>query len=325
MIVGLSLADDLNAAKLGTGLLWPLLRVMLFIIIGLIAGQVIEVSGWSRYLGALAAPLFRFSNLGPYCSSVFTAAFFSGLVANGMLLNFYKDGTISRRQLFLTNFINQFPAYFLHLPTTFFIVVSLTGWAGIMYFLVTFAATLLRTLIFMLYGRLVLTPSTFQGQPPAHKTNGHKAVRLWNSLKEKLPQRMVNIAIYVIPIYSLVYIVNVMGFFKAARNWMTQYVVTTFIPVEALSVVVLSFAAEFTSGFATAGALMGAGVLTVKQTVLALLIGNIIAFPIRALRHQLPRYIGVFSPKMGTQLLLTGQGFRILSLVFIGWLYYLIF
>jgi hypothetical protein len=58
--------------------------------------------------------------------------------------------------------------------------------------------------------------------------------------------------------------------------------------------------------------------------VIALLLGNIIAFPIRALRHQLPRYMGIFSPKMGLQLLLSGQVFRILSLVLMGTLYYMV-
>jgi len=53
-----------------------------------------------------------------------------------------------------------------------------------------------------------------------------------------------------------------------------------------------------------------------------LLIGNIIAFPIRALRHQLPRYIGIFSPKMGLQLLLMGQGFRVVSIILVGIVYY---
>ena len=88
--------------------------------------------------------------------------------------------------------------------------------------------------------------------------------------------------------------------------------------------IILSFAAEFTSGFAAAGALLDAGVLTIKQTVLALLIGNILAFPVRALRHQLPRYIGIFSPKMGTEILLMGQGFRICSLILVGMTYYLL-
>ena len=78
------------------------------------------------------------------------------------------------------------------------------------------------------------------------------------------------------------------------------------------------------AGFAAAGALLEAGILSVKQTVLALLIGNVLAFPVRALRHQLPRYIGIYSPKMGTQILLMGQGFRIVSIILVGIIYYLV-
>jgi hypothetical protein len=94
--------------------------------------------------------------------------------------------------------------------------------------------------------------------------------------------------------------------------------------MESLSVVALSFVAEFTSGFAAAGALMEAGVLTVKQTVIALLMGNVLAFPVRALRHQLPQYVGIFAPRMGTEILLLGQAFRVVSLVLVGWVYYLL-
>ncbi|MFW5874621.1 MAG: nucleoside recognition protein, partial [bacterium] len=60
----------------------------------------------------------------------------------------------------------------------------------------------------------------------------------------------------------------------------------------------------------------------VKQTVLALIAGNIIAFPVRALRHQLPRYMGIFKPKTGMQLLLLGQFFRVVSLVAVTVVYY---
>ena len=88
---------------------------------------------------------------------------------------------------------------------------------------------------------------------------------------------------------------------------------------------VLGFAAEFTSGFAAAGAMLQEGVITAKQAVLALLVGNVVAFPIRALRHQLPRLMGIFAPRLGLQILLLGQGFRIVSLILVGGAYYLLF
>jgi len=87
------------------------------------------------------------------------------------------------------------------------------------------------------------------------------------------------------------------GFFDYLNKTLSQFVTVFIIPIESLSVAILSFAAEFTSGFDAAGALLVADVISVKQTVIALLIGNIRAFPIRTLRHQLPRYMGIFLPK----------------------------
>jgi hypothetical protein len=325
LIFGIVMLDDLGSQKVFSRLLWPLARLMLFIGAGLVAGQVIEASGWTKFLAALAGPFFRFGNLGNRCSAAFTTAFVSGVTANAMLLDFYKDEKISRRQLFLANFVNQLPAYFLHLPTTLFIVIPLTGRAGGLYFLITFLATLLRTSLFLIYGHFQpffkkrdYTDQVKETSIPDH----NKDKGIWANIREKFPGRIINIATYVIPIYILVFILNAMGLFILARKWLAGYVITTFMPMEALSVVILGFAAEFTSGFAAAGALLDAGVITTKQTVLALLIGNIVAFPIRALRHQLPRYMGIFSPKMGTQLLLMGQSFRVMSIVIVGIIYY---
>lgn len=329
LFLGVMAVDTLDISILTRKLIWPLLRLMGFICVGLAVGQIIEATGWTRFLAALAMPAFRFGHLGRQCSAAFTTAFFSGVAANAMLLEFYKEGKISRQQLFLSNFTNQLPGFFLHLPTTFFIVIPLTKWAGALYFIIVFLATLLRTSIFFVYGHLRLPPPQVdEGDVPAaiNAAAGErkKPAAIIETIKARLPLRIVNIAIYVIPIYIMVFILNNMGLFDMARNWLAGYVTTSFLPIESLSLVVLSFTAEFTSGFAAAGALMDAGMLTIKQTVIALLLGNIIAFPIRALRHQLPHYMGIYSPKMGIQLLLMGQGFRILSLIVVGVVYYLI-
>jgi hypothetical protein len=328
LTVGLLAIEHLTLAHATRRLLWPLTRLLGFIGAGLVAGQLIEAAGWTRYLAVLAGPLFRFGRLGPHCSATFTTAFFSGVAANAMLWEFFKEGRITRRQLFLTNFVNQLPAYFLHLPTTFFIVIPLTGRAGALYFLLTFLAALLRTLFFLVYGRFrASAPAEEKTAPPGddrRQPAGSRREGLWQGIRRKFPARLIQVAVYVVPIYIAVFLVNTVGLFDQIRNWLAHYVVTTFIPMEALSVVILSFAAEFTSGFATAGALLSAGVLTTRQTVLALLIGNLVAFPIRALRHQLPHYMGIFAPAMGAQLLLMGQGFRVLSLAAVGAVYFLL-
>jgi len=318
--------ETLSWSAAGGRLIRPLLRLLGFILVGLMAGQVIEALGWTRALAIAARPVFRFGRLGHRCGAAFMAAFISGVTANAMLVEFYREEKITRRQLFLTNFINQFPAFFLHLPTTFFIVVPLTGRAGLLYFLLTFSAALLRTLLLLCYGHFRLPPTTAASPAPAATRTVQIASlrQIMAGVRRKLPRRMTMVAVYVIPIYVAVFLANTMGWFAFTQDALAHLAVSSFMPVESLSMVVLSFVAEFTSGFAAAGALMDAGVLTVKQTVLALLIGNILAFPIRALRHQLPHYMGIFQPKMGTQLLVMGQVLRVGSLMVIGLVYFIV-
>lgn len=318
----LQMAPELMLQRLG----WPLTRLMFFIALGLAVGQIIEAAGWTRKLGRISGPLFRYSRLGDRCSAAFVTAFISGAAANAMLYNFWKERQITNHQLTLTYLANQFPAYFLHLPTTVFIVLPLTGWAGGHYFLLTFAAAAIRLGVVLFYGHhhaaVLPTEAVLE---PDRMPKGDKKQPVWLVLKQKLPRRLIHIGTYVVPIYIAVFLLNHLGGFEWARQWMARWVVTEFIPVEALSLVVLSFAAEFTSGFATAGALLAAGVITTQQTVLALLIGNIVAFPVRALRHQLPRLLGIFSFRKGMQLLLLGQGFRMISLILAGLIYYIAF
>lgn len=325
LVIGLEWLPELNAGLLGRRLLWPLVRLMGFITLGLVVGQAIEAAGWTRRFAALAGPLFRFSRLGPHCGAAFSTAFVTGVAANGMLLEFHQTEKISRRQLFLANFINQVPNYFLHLPTTVFIVLPMTGRAGAIYFGLTFTALVVRTVLVALYGRLRLPELRWEADPEGQKggAGGKPITEIGSTIRRRLPKRILRIVVYVVPIYILVFLVNTAGGFDLARQWMARFVTSSVLPVESLSVVILGFAAEFTSGFAAAGALLEAGVLTVKQTALALVIGNVVAFPIRALRHQLPHYMGIFSPRMGVELLLMGQGLRVVSLLLVGAVYFL--
>jgi hypothetical protein len=325
LLAGLPFAPSISGRQIFSGLIGPLGQLMLTIAVGLIIGQAMEAAGWTRGFATLARPLFRFGRLGDRCGAAFTAAFVSGVAANSMLQDFYKEEKITRRQLYLTNFVNQLPAFFLHLPTTFFTVISMTGAAGVLYFALTFLAALLRTLAFIGYGRLRLPPEPPSAAEMAAQIAEQRASRferVWTTVREKLPERLLQIGILVVPIYTAVFVLNRLGLFTMARDWLADAVVTAFAPIESLSIVVLSFVAEFTSGFAAAGALMDAGMLTTKQTVLALLTGNVLAFPIRALRHQLPHYMGIYSPRIGAELLVLGQVFRIASLILVGILYH---
>ncbi len=308
-------AHHLTARKVFQRLAWPLLHLLAYMGVGLLLGQAIESLGWAARLGSWAAPLLRWGHLHKESGASFTAAFFSGIMANTMLVTLYQEGKISRRELTITYlFNNAMPVFLLHLPTTFFIIFPLTRQAGLIYLGLTLSAALLRSAALLLYGRLRL-PADHGGEAavavPVPKQKEGLAREIW----QKFQLRFTRVIFFTLPIYFFIFVLNDWGFFKWLRDAAASHVSLGFMPMEAASVVIFSVATEFTSGIAAAGAFMQAGALTVPQTVMALVLGNIVATPVRALRHQLAANVGIFSPKLGTELLVLSQVLRLLSLV----------
>jgi hypothetical protein len=305
----------LTAKKLYRQLASPLLRLLIYMGGGLLVGQAIESLGWAAKLGGLAAPLLNWGHLRRECGASFTAAFFSGILANTMLFTLFQEGKISRREMTVTYLLNSgLPVYLLHLPTTFFIILPLVKEAGLIYLGLTLSAAALRTAAYLFYARMVLPAATGEENPLAAPAPAKKEALL-REIWGKFQKRFSRVVLYTLPIFILIFVVNDAGFFKWLRQATAAHVSLGILPMEAASVVIFSVATEFTSGMAAAGAFMQAGTLTVQQTVIALILGNIVATPIRAVRHQLPSHMGIFSPKLGTQYLLLSQGLRLVSLL----------
>jgi hypothetical protein len=308
-----------TAGKLYHHLGSPLLRLLAYLAVGLLVGQAIESLGWAAKLGGWTAPVLRWGHLKRESGASFTAAFFSGILANTMLWTFYQEGKLSREEMTLTYLFNGgLPVYLLHLPTTFFIILPLTREAGLIYLGLTGIAALLRSVAILLLARWRLPSLPDAGEeialtpPPAAKG------KIYREIWRKFRRRFSKVALYTLPIYCLIFLASDWGVFTWLRDAAASHVALSFLPMEAAGVVIFSVAAEFTSGMAAAGAFLQTGALTLHQTVLALVLGNIVATPIRALRHQLPTHVGIFSPGLGTRFLLMSQGLRLLSLVLVA-------
>ncbi len=303
-------------------LLRPLLRLTLFVAIGLFIGNLIEALQWTHHLGRITRPFLRWGHLSDHSAVAFMAAFFSGVTANTMLVNAYQDGSLSRRELFFANLVNTLPSYFLHLPTTFFILLPLVRTAGLFYLLVTFSAALIRTLVVLMISRLALPkPAASENLPQPVEPSRSLGRKTW----EKFHRRLRRILVWTVPIYTLFFFINEMGFFKFMQQALASHLSIHVLPLGAVSVIAFQVMTEFTAGAAAAGALLDAGTLTIKQTVLALLFGNVISSPVRALRHQLPYYMGIFTPRLGMPLLVVSQLVRLSSIIVAMLLFYGLF
>lgn len=297
-------------------LIWPLCRLLVFISIGLIVANLLESLNWTRRISALARPLVRFGHLSEQVGAAFSMAIVSGVAANTMLSEAYEKKQISKKELILANLFNSLPTYFLHLPTVIVITLPLIKGAAFIYVGITLGAALLRTLSIVLISRFILAAPdrAVVLQDPA------AAPRSWpdilNKTWKRFKRRMKKIVLFTVPIYILIFIMNRLAFFSTIELFLADHL--DFIPYltpQSMGIIALNVAAELTAGLAAAGALLQEGVLNYNEVVFALLVGNILSSPLRAFRHQLPYYAGIFKPGLAMQLIICNQSFRIVSLI----------
>lgn len=311
--------ETLTLAALWHGLAVPLTRLLVSISIGLFVGTLIEALHWTRAVARIAQPLVRLGRLKDVAGASFSLAFFSGAAANTMLAEAHDKGEITRREVMLSNLFNSLPTYFLHLPTLFFIAAPFIGPAAGLYVGLTVLAALLRTLGIVLLGRLTLPPlpdgcvACLLPEEPGWSWRAALG-KTWKRFKKRLP-RMIW---YTIPIYVVFFFLKRWGAFDAMEGYMAEHVsFLAWLPPQAMGIIMFHMAAETTAGYAAAGALVQTGGLTLKELVLALLVGNILSTPVRAIRHQFPYYAGIFKPGLALHLIVSNQALRATSILLV--------
>lgn len=307
------------------GLVWPLMRLCFFISIGLLIGEFIESLNWTRYAAKLAAPLARKAHLKDVSAASFSVAFFSSITANTMLAEAYERGTISERELIISNLFNSLPTYLLHLPSIFFIAAPFIGSAAAMYVGLTAIAAILRTAAIVWSGRFFL-PAQDEGCLSCRLDEMDDKRELksisQNALK-RFKKRLPKMLYLTCPIYAFFFALKQIGVFDWLESLMTNSVsFFNFLPPESITIVIFHMTAEFTAGLAAAGALMADTELSSSHIVGALMLGNLLSTPIKALRRQFPYYAGIYGPKLATRMVFYNQLSRSASIAIVGGAYY---
>jgi hypothetical protein len=306
------------------GLGWPLLRLVFFISLGLMIGNLIESLNWTHGVARLASPAVRVAHLSDITGASFSMAFFSAVTANTMLSEAYEQGKITKQELIFSNLFNSLPTYFLHLPTLFFLAVPLLKGVAFIYVGLTLFAAFLRTVCILIAGRVLLPGK--KEHCVTCRLEENRVSSLSQALHKawlRFQKRISRILLVTVPIYTAVFILNRLGMFTLLEQWLAQHVkLLAWLHPESLGVVALQLTAEIGAGLAAAGALLDNGSLDIRQVVLALLAGNVVSSPMRAMRHQFPFYAGVFQPKLAAELIAYNQVFRTGSIILVGIFYY---
>ncbi len=313
---------------------WPrkgflLLELSLFIALGVLLAQVLEVSGVVGYLAIIAWPLTKLGKLNKETGPAFLMAFQSGAIANSMLVSSRSDGSIDPRQLYTSVFVVSCLSLFAHLPTYVLPIGAVLGTRA------TAAIFSVRLVAIAAEIFLVLTVSRFIVQPwlrrraqtggsqvtPAQLAAADESRRkaearltrragFWATVWNRSRRTMARLILYLVPSYALMATLEFTGFFR----WLTATVPGlfgfSFLPAESTAIIPAQ-ALSLYSGAVAAANFVDSGSITVEQAVITILVGSMVTAPVRTLKHALPTYLAVLGPRAGLVMAVSAQVLRV--------------
>lgn len=306
-------------------LLWPLVRLLLGLAAGLLLATVLESLRWTRHLARFVAPVSGLAHFGPIASSAFALAFVSPASANAHLSSGYASGKVPMRELVLANLFNSLPAYLSHLPTIFLLLWPVLGFAAAIYVGITLMAAILRTTFTIFLGALLLRKPDKSDLIQSREESAPLCARLVAAFGKSWPRfckRLMPLLLFTVPVYLAMFLGQEAGFFAWLEKWLAAHLAwLAFLPPQAMGIIVLQLLAELGATLGAAGAALQDAFLTPYEVVVAMLIGNVLSTPLRAIRHQLPAYCGFYRPALAIKLVLANHVLRAASMIIVIALY----
>lgn len=287
-------------------------RLMVFISLGVFVGCLLEHSGLSRKLAVLSRPFERWSRLPRVCASAFALAFISPRAANGMLAGACLDERITRREMISAAIANTFPNTFLHLRTMAFAIIPLLGTAGLAYVLFQLISGLCCTLFVITVLRYTLprkphTNATQTTLPETTKLSGKEVLHKACKRTQKILKR---ILVLTVPLYLIIGLLDHYGLFTKLATQMPATLANILSP--ASMTVIAAHMSSMLNAASVASKLLESGTLTHLDVFIALLFGYTLSVPIRVIRHSIPSALGVFPGRDGLRIVFIAQGLRLL-------------
>ncbi len=298
-------------------------ELAVYIMLGVILGQMLEVAGVVGYIAFITKPLLFLGDLPSIAGPPFILSLQSGAVANSMLVSARDEGEMSNRQLYTGVLVVSCLSLFAHLPTYILpLAVAFGSYAAWLFFSIRFGAILVEVLVVLLVSKFLVrhfTGDKFLVIPKAERLQQQEAKKrkgqgYFHKVWIRSRRTILRILLYTTPSFFGMALLEYFGFFTWLLDTVPGLFNYSFLPPEAAAIIPAQ-ALNLYNGIITAGNFIDEDIITTFQAVIILLVGSIITSPIRTLKHALPTYIGILGPKPGVILAISAQ---ILRVIFIG-------
>jgi len=285
--------------------LYWMAKIVPVIAIGIFVTSFAVNIGLMKKFDRLIKPLSSKANISTLSALSVVTCTFSTTAGYSMLSDGLNEKMISEREVIVTTVISSFPSILSHLFTYFIpVVIPILGvTTGAIYVCLVGLAAFLKTCFGIFLARIWLNDVDAFSSRPQLSTNlnpapvGDKKSALnksaWSTYK--MLKRIVPTMFITLFLVAVAMEVNLFDSFSTILKPLTNS-----LGLE--SAVVLISATEIVNTYAglfLAGSLLDEGLISTKGVLVALLLGNVVSFSARFVKHSLPLHVSLFGPKLG--------------------------
>lgn len=235
-------------------------------------------------------PLLKKLNLNSITIASIATCFVSPTAAYSMLSQALKEKEIDEKEVIAASFLNSFPSIFSHLYTFFVpFVIPILGWAGVIYSLTRFAVAIVKSLI----GYVIALK---------WKNGSKRKVKVEMRNIDPLKATLDNLKRIVPIMFLTFFIVDLLskyGVFNELKNVLSFM---SFVDPNTIAIATIEFV-NVRAAIVFAAGLLETGKISIKWAVIGLLLGNVISFSTRSVKHSLPMHVSLFG-KLGVKIVM---------------------
>ncbi|HII06694.1 MAG TPA: nucleoside recognition protein [Methanotrichaceae archaeon] len=283
--------------------------ILAMIGIGLFGAGVLTEMGLMQGLARITRPIFSFTRLPDACASTFVISLGSAVAANGMVARFRDEGCLEEKEVVLCAIMNSIPVYVRELFTYQIpIVIPALGLVvGGFYALVFIFTALFKISVVVILSRLFLKEGTCRVPENSRQDKVSLRDAVIKSFRRERRLFFKIAAIY-ITMTILVLALRERGAFDAFSVLPLAEIFG--IPPESI-VPLTTYVASPIVGISLLGPMIHSNGITPVQAMTVLMLGSMFMLPFFAIRSLLPRYVGLFGPRLGVGIVIFSTGMSV--------------
>jgi len=273
------------------------------LLIGIFIAELLIEKGIINKFSPVGKPFVKLSNLPEECALAFATAFLNTRAGNAMLIDFYREGKIGKKELYIASLMNAFPAMVRHWNSLIPVLLATLGTLDLLYFGILVLIGFIQTTVFAFAGKLSIKSPKQIKDVQRHTKNCQEP------FKKVLRKALAKTKKHSIPILKTIvlttYITALLiaaGFFEYLTSLVKDF--AAFLPLSPEEIsVALSAMASSIAAYTLGANLLKAGLISEKALIRSLLLGSVLA-NITFLRVSIPYYVGLYGPKEGMKVML---------------------